>query len=75
MKTLLEFQNILLGSKTRIYTNHMSNINPITKYTSKQVEYWYQIIEEFRPAFVYLKGLANNLANVLSYLDTGKQVT
>ena len=32
-------------------------------------------MEEFSLKFMYLKGLANNLAHVLSCLDTGKDVT
>jgi len=31
-------------------------------------------MEEFGPKFVYLKGSANNLADALSRLDTGKEV-
>ena len=32
-------------------------------------------MEEFGLKFIYLKGLANKLANALSRLDTGKDVT
>ena len=35
VETLLEFRNILLGSKITIYTDHMNNVNPTTKYASK----------------------------------------
>ena len=75
VETLLEFRNILLGSKIRIYTDHMNNVLLTTKHASKRIQHWRWLMEEFGPEFVYLKGPANNLADALSRLDTGKQVT
>ena len=74
VETLLEFRNILLGSEITIYTNHMNNVNPLTKHASKRMQHWRWLMEEFGPKFIYLKRSANNLADTLSKLDTGKDV-
>ena len=37
VETLLEFRNILLGHEVTIYTDHMNNVKPITKYASKRI--------------------------------------
>ena len=52
----------------------MSNVKPTTKYASKRMQRWRWLMEEFGPTFKYLKGKANNLADALSRLDTGKEV-
>ena len=39
IETLLEFRNILLGSKIRIFADHMNNANPTTKHASKRVQH------------------------------------
>ena len=74
IETLLEFWNILLGSEIMIYTDYINNVNLLTKHVSKCIQYWRWLIEEFSPKFVYLKGLANNLADALSRLDRGKDI-
>ena len=48
----------------------MNNMNLLTKYASKCTQYWYWLIEKFSSKFVYLKASANNLADILSQLDT-----
>ena len=57
-----------------IYTNYINNVNLLTKHVSKCIQYWRWLMEEFSPKFVYLKSLANNLANTLSRLDIGKDI-
>ena len=53
VETLVEFRNILLGSKTTICTDRMSNVNPAIKHALKRITHWHWLIEEFRPAFVH----------------------
>ena len=75
IETLFKFQNILLGSEIMIYNDYMNNVNLLIKYASKYIQYQYQLMEEFGPKFIYLNGPANNLANTLSQLKTGKDVS
>jgi hypothetical protein len=42
---------------------------PTTKHASNRVQRWRLIIEEFAPAFFYLKGEDNPVADALSRLD------
>ena len=53
----------------------MNNVNLPRKYVTKRMQYWYWLMEEFGLKYIYLKGSANNLADTLSWLDTGKDVT
>ena len=69
IKTLLEFQNILLGIEITICIDYMNNMNLLTKYILKYIQHWHQLIEEFSPKLIYLKSISNNLANELSRLD------
>jgi len=39
IETLLEYRNILLGAEITIYTDHMNNVNPLTKHASKRIQY------------------------------------
>ena len=75
VEILLEFCNILLGSKITICTDHMSNANPMTKHASKRTTHWRWLIEEFGPAFVRVRGDANNIANTFSRLETTNKVS
>ena len=40
VETLLEFRNVLLGSEITIYADHINNVNPATKHTSKRIAHW-----------------------------------
>ena len=75
VETLLEFRNILLGSKITIYTDHMNNVNPTTKHASKRITHWRWLMEEFGPTFVYVRGDANNIADTFSRLETKNKVS
>ena len=64
VEILLKTYNIQLGAKIIVYADYINNTNSTTKHTSKHMQYQCSLIEEFRPKFVYLKELANNLADL-----------
>jgi hypothetical protein len=69
VETLREYRNILLGHEIRVFTDHKNNVEPTTKHASNRVQRWRLFIEEFAPAFFYLKGEDNPVADALSRLD------
>jgi len=40
VETLLEFQDILLGSKIIVFIDYINNMNLLTKYILKYIQYW-----------------------------------
>ncbi len=66
VETLKEFQNILLGQKIRIYTDH-KNLTYKT-FNTERVMRWRLILEEYGPELVYVKGIDNVFADALSRL-------
>ena len=66
VETLKEFQNILLGHKIIVYTNHKNLTYKV--FNTRRVMRWCLIIEEFSPTLKYLKGVNNPVADALSRL-------
>jgi hypothetical protein len=64
VETLKEYQNILLGQKRIVYTNHMNLMKTTTSHHPEFFD-----IEEFGPDLRYIKGEANVVADALSRLD------
>jgi hypothetical protein len=67
VETLKEFQNILLGQKIEVHTDHENltykNIN------SDRIMRWRLYIEEHSPDLQYIKGTQNVVADALSCLE------
>ena len=56
VKTLKDYQNILLVHKVIIHTDHLNNTNPLTNHTSKRTQHWRWLIDEFGPEFDTSRG-------------------
>ena len=66
VETLKEFQNILLGQKIVVYTDH-KNLT-CKNFNTEQVMRWRLILEEYNPELKYIKGENNVVADALSRL-------
>ena len=64
VKILREYQNILLGHRIIIYTDH-KNLS-CDHFQSSRVIRWRLLIEEFGPEIKYIKGEHNVVADALS---------
>ena len=74
IETLLEFRNILLGSKIVVCADHMNNVNLVIQHASKRMQHQRWLREEFGPKFRYLQRPSNYLVDALSRLDTAQLV-
>jgi RNase H-like domain found in reverse transcriptase/Integrase zinc binding domain len=73
VKTLKEFQNILLGHTIKVYRDH-KNLT-YTNFISKRVMRWHLILEEYGPELIYLPGEINIVADELSRLSFNPNFT
>ena len=53
VKTLKEFQNVLLGHKIRMLTYHMNFTYETIESASRRVQIWKILIEEFEVTLIY----------------------
>ena len=67
VETLREFQNILIGQKIVVHTDHLNLL--YKKLASNRLVRWRMIIEEFGPKFKHVDGEKNVVADALSRLD------
>ena len=64
VETMKEFQNILLGQKIVIHTDHLNIL--YSKMPSPRVVRWRLLLEEYGAKFVHIKGEENVVADALS---------
>jgi RNase H-like domain found in reverse transcriptase len=62
VKTLKEYQNILLGHQMEVFTDHKNLV--YKTFNTEHVMRWRLIIEEFGPKLTYIKGVNNVVADV-----------
>ena len=67
VETLNEFQNILLGQKVVIHTDHLNLL--YSKLASNRLVRWRMMLEEFGPKIEHIKGTTNVVADALSRLE------
>ena len=67
VETLKAFENILLGQRIVVHTDHLNLL--YKKLASNRLVRWRMLIEEFGPQFVHVKGEENVAADALSRLD------
>ena len=67
VETLKEFQNILIGQKIVVHTDHLNLL--YKKLASNRLVRWRMIIEEFGPKFKHVDGEKNVVADALSRLE------
>jgi hypothetical protein len=67
VETLKEFQNILMGQRIIVHTDHLNLL--YQKMASNRLIRWRMIVEEFGPQFQHIKGEKNVVADALSRLD------
>jgi DNA polymerase/3'-5' exonuclease PolX len=68
VKTLKEYQNILLGHQIEVFTHHKNLV--YKTFNTKRVMRWPLIIKEFGPKLTYIKGVNNIIADALSRMKT-----
>ena len=68
VETLKEHQNMLLGHKIKIFTDH-KNLT-FSNFTTERVYRWRLLVEEHGPEINYIPGQKNVLADALSRLPT-----
>jgi len=67
VETLKEFQNILLGQKVVIHTDHLNLL--YSKLASNRLIRWRMMLEEFGPTVQHIAGTTNIVADALSRLE------
>ncbi len=67
VETLKEFQNILLGQRIIVHTDHLNL--PYDKLASNRLIRWRMLIEEFGPQFKHVEGHNNVVADTLSRIE------
>lgn len=68
VETLKEFRNILLGHDIEVFTDHKNLIYDDLK--TERVLRWRILLEEYGPKIIYIKGVENIVADVLSRYPT-----
>ena len=71
VETLKEFQNILLGQRIKVHTDH-ENLT-YKNFNSERVMRRKLCIEEYSPDLQYVKGIHNVVADALSRLDIANE--
>ena len=68
VETLKEFKGILFGQRVEVFTEHINVTRDPLGITSGRLYRWRLQIEEYDPDIMYIKGLDNMMAGVLSRL-------
>ena len=70
VETFKEFRTVLLGATIRVNTDHKNLTHRLTDFTRQRVLRWRLLLEEINPAFLYISGPSNVLADALSRVPT-----
>ncbi len=65
---------MLWGQTIKVYTDHKNLTQDTLGLTSDRVYCWQLLLEEFSPEIVYIKGIHNTGAGVISWLDYNPKV-
>ena len=71
VETLKSFENILMGQKLVVHTDHLNLL--YKKLASARLVRWRMLLEEFGPEVKHIQGEKNVVADALSRLDLTKQ--
>eukprot|EP00804_Cyclotella_cryptica_P007671 CCRYP_015255-RA/>CCRYP_015255-RA protein AED:0.41 eAED:0.49 QI:0/0/0/1/0/0/2/0/541 len=71
VETLKEFKGKLWGQPIVVYTDHKNLMQDALGLTCVRVYRWCLLLEEYGPEIVYIKGIHNIVADVISHLDFG----
>ena len=74
VETLKEFKGMLWGQNIRVYTDHMNLMRDALGLTSDRVYRWRLLLEEYGPEIVYIKGIANTVADAISRLEYNPEI-
>jgi hypothetical protein len=69
VETLKEFKGMLWGKNIKVFTYHTNLMRDALGLTLDQVYQWRLLLEEYRPDFVYIKGIHNTVADAVSWLE------
>jgi hypothetical protein len=69
VNTLKIFKGMLWGQSINVYTDHTNLIRDALGMTSDPVYQWRLLLEEYGPKIVYIKGIHNTVADVISWLE------
>ncbi len=68
VETLKEFKGMLWGQSIKMFTDHANLMRDALDLTSDRVYQWRLLLEEYGPETVYVKGIHNIVADVISRL-------
>jgi hypothetical protein len=60
---------MLWGQSIKVFTDHANLIRVALGMTSDRVYQWRLLLEEYGPNIVYIKGIRNTIADVISRLE------
>jgi len=69
VECLKEFKGMLWGQRLKVYTDHKNLVHEASGLSSDRVYRWRVLLEEYNPEIVYIKGIANTVADALSRLE------
>ena len=75
VETLKEFTGMLWGQKIIVYTDHKNLTRDALGLTSNRVFRWRVVLTEFQPEIIYIKGIDNAVADVISRLEYDPSVS
>ena len=74
VECLREFKSMLWGQRIKVYTDHKNLVRDALGLTCDRVYRWRLILEEYGPQIVYIKGVDNIVADVISRLDYDESI-
>ena len=69
VETLKEFKGMLWGQKLKVFADHKNLMQDTLGLTCDRVYCWRLLLEEYGLKIVYIKGVHNTVADVISHLD------
>jgi hypothetical protein len=69
VETLKEFKGMLCSQSIKVFTDHANRIRDVLGMPSDRVYQRRLLLEEYGPKIVYIKGIYNTIADVISRLE------
>jgi hypothetical protein len=66
VETLKEFKGMLWGQRLNVYTDHKNLTRDGLGLSPDIVTHWRILLEEYDPKIIYIKGIHNTVADVIS---------
>ncbi len=69
VETLKEFEGMLWGQDSKVYTDHKNLTRDALGLTSDRVYHWWLLLEEYAPQIIYINGIHYTVADAIFQLE------